>query len=187
MRCDVHQMCTSRGRFVSTPTLPVPPTTGAHPGTLSESSPSAWARSVPDGFQHQARGSFENAVVRYKRDAETERGGSDPTIGVVSALSQGVPGPRTRDPEFDIGTNEITTGVDNLGASDRRIQAVQGDVAPAAEHCAVSEFRHGLEREESRTAHEYGFVVFRHRRVGGEPGAVDVGVDDDRSAVPAEL
>ena len=46
--------------------------------------------SGPDGLEDEPGGSFKDSVVRHQRDAEAERGGCDPAVGVVVSLAEGV-------------------------------------------------------------------------------------------------
>ncbi len=118
---------------------------------------------LPTTSSTRPGGSFEDAVVRHERDAKSERRGGNPAIGVVVTLAQRVPDPFARDPQLDVGPHEITAGVDDLGASNLGIQAVQAGAAPSAEEGAIAELGDGLERKEGRTADKEGLIAMRKR------------------------
>jgi len=115
--------------------------------------------SGPDGLENEAGSSFKDSVIRHQRDAETERGGCDPAVGVVvTPLAEGVPGPFAGSPQFGVGANEITARMDDLSACDLRFQALQLRRAPPSEKGAIAELGDSLEREEGRSADEKGLV-----------------------------
>ncbi len=72
--------------------------------------------------------------------------------------------------------------MDDLGACDLRFQALQSWCAPPAEEGAIAELGDSLERQEGGPAGETGLVLLSERGSGSEPGAVDVCVDNDRTA-----
>jgi hypothetical protein len=89
-------------------------------------------------LQHEARRILEDPIVR-ERDAETDGGGGDPTIGVVISLSQGMTGALAIDAELGVGRDEVGTGVDDLRGADPGVELHHPGPSPMAEHGAVPE------------------------------------------------
>jgi hypothetical protein len=71
--------------------------------------------------------SLEDPVVGHQRDAEAERGGGDPTVGVVLALAEGVADAYTLGTESGVGATssspECTTSTLAILASSFRSRA----------------------------------------------------------------
>ena len=59
----------------------------------------------------ELRGVLENAIVRDERDAEAERGGGDPAIGIVLPLAERVTNLHAVGAEARVGGDELVAGV----------------------------------------------------------------------------
>src|SRR4029450_5082757 len=79
----------------------------------------------------ELRGVFENAIVRDERDAEAERGGGDPAIGIVLPLAERVTNLHAVGAEARVGGDELVAGVDNFDSGDLGVELPQTLVAPA--------------------------------------------------------
>ena len=107
-------------------------------------------RDVPT--QAEAQGVLENAIVRDERDAEAERGGGDPAIGIVLPLAERVTNLHAVGAEARVGGDELVAGVDDFDSGDLGVELPQTRVAPAAPERSVAQVRHGLERHERGSA-----------------------------------
>ena len=161
--------------------LATSPWTGAPRGRGTAARWSHDGPSSPCGLEYETRSALEDAVVRYERDAEPDGRGGDPTVCVMFTLTEGVAGTLAGNTEFRVGTDEVGAGVHDLDPPERCFNAIEPGIAPSSEQRSVANLGHGLERHELGSPYEERFVLAGEHRVWEEPGAVDVGIDDDRA------
>jgi hypothetical protein len=123
---------------------------------------------------------------RWRRVArEADRGRSDPAVGGVGALCEGVAACFAVGAELSVNDDELRSGVDDLGSLNLGLEPEHAGVPPAAAKRAVAEFGGGLERDQRWATSDDRRVAVRERCSWHQIRAEDVCIDDDRPAWPS--
>lgn len=85
---------------------------------MCRATPAAGRELALGGFEDEAWGVLEDAVVRNQGDAEPQCGGGDPAVSVVLTLAEGVAGSLAGHTEPDVDIDQVGAGVDDLGPGD---------------------------------------------------------------------
>ncbi len=74
----------------------------------------------------------EDAVVRHERHREVNRGGGDPSIGIVIRLGERVPGAFAGNPEIDVRGQQRRPGPDDLSSMYMLTRSLEARWTPRA-------------------------------------------------------
>jgi len=127
-------------------------------------------------------GAVEDPVVRDEWYSEADRCCSDPAVGSVLFLSEGVARGFAVGLELCIDRYELRPGVKNLHPLDLRLQRQHPCPAPAAPDCAVTQLRDRLEGDNGWPTRDERRVALGQSRAQEKICAEDVGIDHDRPA-----
>lgn len=100
----------------------------------------------------------KDAVVGHEWYPEVERGGCDPTVGVMAALREAVTDLFAGDAELHVGVEELRAWPDDLGAAQAVLDAGHPLGTPTLAKGAEADLRRSLERDHEASAFQKSAV-----------------------------
>lgn len=121
---------------------------------VTDAGDASMRRRASGGLERETGRVLEDAVVGDERDAEAERGGGDPSVGVVLALTEAVPDALAGDAKIGVEADQVTSGVHDFGPGDLDLHAPEAGGTPVSKESAVANLGDSLKRDELDAADE---------------------------------
>ncbi len=104
---------------------------------------------------------LEDSIARCQLQAQHQRGGGNPAVGLMHLLPERMSNTRSLIPQFRARSDQRLVGLDHLQVAQRPVEPSETELTPPRPKSAVAQLGHGHERHDPGPAAKEGANVLR--------------------------